>query len=174
MRILLLAFWVATTLLISGSVAQAEDAKFGVVDVDQVLNSIEEGKAAKDELMRKQKEAEDTLRQMFEEFAKDKEAFEKRVESHAVKDEVLQLEQLDLMEKQAEIQNKQKALEAKVKMTHERLVGPLSKEIFELIQQMGKEDGYTMIFLRASAGVLYTRESIDLTDEVIKRFNKKE
>lgn len=174
MRNFLLAFGVAIAFLISGSVAPAEETKFGVVDVDQVLNSIDEGKAAKDELMRKQKEAEGTLRKMFEEFARDKEAFDKRVESHAVKDEVLQLEQLDLMEKQAEIQNKQKALEAKVKMTHERLVGPLSKEIFELIQQMGKDEGYTMIFLRNSAGVLYTRESIDLTDQVIKRFNKKE
>jgi outer membrane protein len=174
MRNFLLAFWVATTFLMSGAVAQAEEVKFGVVDADQVLNSIEEGKAAKDELMRKQKEAEDTLREMYEEFAKDKEAFEKRVESHAVKDEVLQLEQLDLMEKQAEIQNKAKALEAKVKMTYERLVAPLSKEIFELIQKVGKEDGYTMVFQRDSAGLLYTRESIDITDEVIKRFNRKE
>jgi outer membrane protein len=59
-------------------------------------------------------------------------------------------------------------------MTYERLVAPLSKEIFELIQQVGKEDGYTMVFQRDSAGLLYTRESIDITDEVIKRFNRKE
>ena len=164
----------ATIFLGSGSLAQAEETKFGVVDVDQVLNSIEEGKAAKEELKRNQQEAEDTLRAMVEEFSKDKKAFDKRVESQMVKKEILQLEQLDLMEKQTEIQNKQKALEAKFKMTQERLVGPLSKDILELIQEIGKESKYTMIFLRGSPGVLYTRESIDLTDEVIQRFNKKE
>jgi len=38
--------------------AQEEPIKIGVVDVDQALNSTEEGKAAREELSRKQREAE--------------------------------------------------------------------------------------------------------------------
>jgi outer membrane protein len=168
-----MAFCLTVTILALGSAVQAEEVKFGVVDVDQVLNSIDEGKAAKEELVRKTKEAEEVLIKMYESFEKEKKAFQKRVESHAVKDEVLQMEQLDLVEQQTEIQTKQKKLEAKVQMMQEQLVAPLTREILDQIQEIGKEGEYTMIFVRGAGGLLYTRESIDLTDEVIERFNNK-
>jgi outer membrane protein len=173
MRSYLMAFCLMITFLALGSAVQAEEGKFGVVDVDQVLNSIDEGKAAKEELVRKTKEAEETLIKMYESFEKEKKAFQKRVESHAVKDEVLQMEQLDLVEQQTEIQTKQKKLETKVQMMQEQLVAPLTRQILDLIQEIGKEGEYTMIFVRGAGGLLYTRESIDLTDEVIERFNNK-
>ncbi len=149
----------------------AESLKLAVVDVNQVLNSVDAGKAAREEVDRKMREAEATLKAMFEEYSAAEKSFKERVESHAVKQEVLELERLDLMEKQSEIQNKQKALEAKLKMTEERLVGPISQQVLEVIQEIGKEGKYSMILLRGMPGILYTRETLDITDEVIKRFN---
>ena len=48
--------------------AQDEPIKIGVVDVDQALNSTEEGKAAREELSRKQREADAAVQPMAERF----------------------------------------------------------------------------------------------------------
>ena len=43
----------------------------------------------------------------------------------------------------------------------------------EIIESIGKEEGFTMIIRRGTPGVLYTREALDITDMVIQKYNKK-
>ena len=52
-----LVLLVFTFVLAFGAAGQAQDLKFGVVDIDQAFNSTDEGKAAREELQRKQREA---------------------------------------------------------------------------------------------------------------------
>lgn len=40
-----------------------------------------------------------------------------------------------------------------------------------LVQKMGKEGGYTMLFRKVESGLLYVDEAADLTDEVIRRLD---
>jgi outer membrane protein len=56
---------------------------------------------------------------------------------------------------------------------YERLVGPLRDKLLGIITDYGKEQGYTMILERNTPGVIYTKEALDITDEVVQRFNKK-
>jgi len=157
----------------SGPARAEESAKIAVVDFERVLFSIEKGKEARDELERKKREAESTLQQMLEEYKKAEEDFNQHVESHAVKKEVLERERVDLLEKQNAIEGKKKALEAKFKATQEEILGPVAQEVGELIQEIGKERHYWLIIHRASPGLLYVDETVDITDLVIKRFDKK-
>ena len=43
--------------------------------------------------------------------------------------------------------------------------------MFPVINQVGKDKGYTMIFNKFQAGLLYADDAVDLTDEVLKVFN---
>ena len=47
----------------------------------------------------------------------------------------------------------------------------LEKRVLPVIQQVGKERGFTVIFNKFQAGLVYADDSIDVTDEVLKRFN---
>ena len=66
-----------------------------------------------------------------------------------------------------------KELEGKFKVDEERIVGPLRKKMVQVVQSIGREQGFTLIVERASPGLLYSREALDITDAVIERFNQK-
>lgn len=65
-RILLLLSLAA--LIVLGTAASDEPVKIGVVDVDQAFNSTDDGKAAREELSRKQREAEAEVAPLIEQF----------------------------------------------------------------------------------------------------------
>jgi outer membrane protein len=50
-------------------------------------------------------------------------------------------------------------------------LGDLERRIFPVINQVGKEKGYTMIFNKFQAGLLYADDAVDVTDEVLRVFN---
>ena len=43
----------------------------------------------------------------------------------------------------------------------------------EIIENFGKDEGYTLILGRGTPGVLYTREALDVTDRIIENYNQK-
>ena len=47
----------------------------------------------------------------------------------------------------------------------------MQKDVFELIQRIGKKEGYLLIVNKV--GVLYSPMSIDITDQLIKEYNIK-
>jgi outer membrane protein len=47
----------------------------------------------------------------------------------------------------------------------------LEKRVMPVIQQVGRERGFSMIFNKFEAGLLYADETADITEDVLKRFN---
>jgi outer membrane protein len=47
----------------------------------------------------------------------------------------------------------------------------LEKQIMPIIQELGKERKLLVIFNKFQSGLVYADDSVDLTDEVLKRFN---
>ena len=58
----------ALALLVVGTAAQDEPIKIGVVDLDQAISSTEDGKAAREEMARKQREAEAQMAPLYERY----------------------------------------------------------------------------------------------------------
>ena len=54
-----------------------------------------------------------------------------------------------------------------------RLEGPLIAKLGEIIEDIGKNQGFTLILRRGAPGFLYTREALDVTDLVIEKYNQK-
>jgi outer membrane protein len=156
--------------LVAAAPAMAEE-KIGVVDIDQALNSTDEGKAAREELSRKHRDAQGKLEPMFERFKALQE--ELKSKRFVLSEDALYQKQLDLVELKTEIDNRSKELEDKLKVDKERLEGPLRKKLIEIVEELGKEKGYTLILARGTGGMLYSREALDMTEMVIQRFNKK-
>ncbi|MDH3521854.1 MAG: OmpH family outer membrane protein, partial [Myxococcales bacterium] len=56
------------SILVWGTAAQDESVRIGVVDIDQAISSTEEGKAAREDFARKQREAQEEIDPMVEEY----------------------------------------------------------------------------------------------------------
>ncbi len=158
-------------LVVFGTAAQDEALKIGVVDVDQAISSTEEGKAAREEFQRKQRAAEAKLQPMLERYKALEEDL--AAKKFVLSEEALYQKQLDLAEMRNQVQNRMKELEGQMQVDQKRLEGPLVAKLGEIVDDVGKSQGYTMILRRGTPGVLYTREALDITDLIIERYNQK-
>ncbi len=50
-------------------------------------------------------------------------------------------------------------------------LGRLEERIMPVIDEVGRERGLTLIFNKYQSGLVYADEAIDITDDVIRRFN---
>jgi outer membrane protein len=158
-------------ILVWGTAAQDEAVKIGVVDIDQAISSTTEGKAAREEFARKQRDAEAKVQPMIEKYQAREEDLKQK--KFVLSDEALFQKQLDLAQMRNEIETKMKELENQLQLDQKRLEGPLTKKLVDVIEGAGKESGFTMILRRGSPGLLYTREALDITDLIIKKYNQK-
>jgi len=151
--------------------ASAEELKIAVVDLDQAINATDQGKKAREELSRKQREAESQLKPMIDKGkALSDELQSKRF---VLSEEALYQKQLDLIELENQVKTKQAELQGQFKVDYERLVGPLRSKLLEIVQDIGKTGGYSLILERGANGLVYSKEALDITDQVIQKFNKK-
>ena len=158
-------------LLVWGTAADDGAVKIGVVDVEQAFQSTDEGKAAREELARKQREAQAAIQPLVDEIkAKEDDLQAKRF---VLSDEALFQKQLDLKELQNEIENKVKQLQGQLQVDQTRIVEPIQKKLLDIINETGKGAGFTVIFARDAPGLLYAREALDITDLVIEKYNQK-
>jgi outer membrane protein len=158
-------------ILVWGTAAQDDGIKIGVVDIDQAISSTTEGKAAREEFARKQREAEAKVQPLIERYQGLEEDLKQK--KFVLSDEALFQKQLDLAEMRNEIENKMKELEGQLQLDQKRLEGPLTKKLVEVIEGAGKDSGFTLILRRGSPGLLYTREALDITDLIIEKYNQK-
>jgi outer membrane protein len=163
---------VASVLLLGwGLGASKEATKIGIVDLDQAVSSTTEGKAARDELERKKREAEQALQPLVERYQEMAKEFEAK--QFVLSDDARFQKQLDLQELRNEIEGKQKQLQGQLELARERLVSPLRNKIIEIVEGLGRDEGFSFIMMRSTPGLMYAREALDITDRVIEKFNEK-
>jgi outer membrane protein len=158
-------------LLVWGTAAQDEAIKIGIVDIELAISSTDEGKAAREEFARKQREAAEQMQPLMDRYKGVED--ELKAKKFVLSEEALFQKQLDLAEMRNLIQNKGKELEGQLQLDQKRLEGPLTAKLVEIITDVGKTQGFTLILRRGTPGVLYTREALDVTDLIIKRYNQK-
>jgi outer membrane protein len=151
--------------------AQDEAIKVGVVDLNQAINATDEGKKAREELNRKAREAQQQVQPLLDqEKALDEEIKSKR---YVLSEQALFAKQADQAELRNRIGSRVKELEGQLKIDEGRLLAPIITKMRDIVQEIGKEQGFTLILDRTSPGLVYTREALDITDRVVERFNKK-
>ena len=160
-----------TVVLVWGTGASDDGIKIGVVDIDQAISATKDGRAAREELARKQREAEAQIQPMIERY----QALEEDLKQQrfALSDEALFQKNLEMAEMRNKIENKTKELDGQLQLDQRRIEAPLMKKLSEVIESAGKDAGFTMILRRGSPGLLYTREALDITDLIIEKYNQK-
>ena len=147
----------------------ADVAKIGVVSFQDILEKSDAGKMATAEINKSGKEMEASLKKKGEEI----DATKKKLEREAL---VMSKEMREQKEREIRISiNDFKTLKNKYmadfKQHEARLVRGIQKEVIEIVTEMGKKEGFLVIFEKREAGVLYSPDTIDITDRLIQKYN---
>lgn len=163
---------VAVCLLMAPAVVRAENAaKFGYVNMQMVLNSVDEGKTAMKQLQTefdaRQKELA-TIKSDIDKMKADlaKQRLILSGDALKEKEEVFQKKVYDA---QSKLNNYQMELQSKQSEVTGRILG----QIKDVVAQLGKDEGYTMILEKSQDVVLYSPEDADLTSRIIEMYNKR-
>ncbi len=81
--------------------------------------------------------------------------------------------QLDVIELQNRYETKAKEEEGQFKIDQQRLLGPLIEKLGSVINEVGRENSFSLILRVDAPSLVYKREALDITDLVIKTFNRK-
>jgi outer membrane protein len=166
------ALFAALALLLTAqSSSAADEVKIGIVDIEQALVSTDEGKAAREEITRKNREARAQVEPMMEQ--RKTLAEELQGKKYVLSDDALFQKQVQLAELENKIKSKVEELEGQLKIEQGKMLAPLQTKMQGIIEAIGKEQGFTLILARNNPYVMYSREALDITDLVVARFNQK-
>jgi outer membrane protein len=168
-RALLLAGLAGSLIWSTG--ADDQGLKIGVVDLQQAMFATDEGKAVKEELQRKRREAQQQLQPEIDRLKRLQEELEGK--KYVLSEEALFAKQADMLELRNKIEAKGNELEGQLKIDQGRRLAPLQTRVAGVIEEIGKQQGFTLILARDTPGVIYSREALDITNQVIERFNDK-
>jgi outer membrane protein len=150
-----------------GSAIAADVAKIGVVDIQRIMSTSEQGKAAKAQI----KEHSDKMTVALKEKGAEIEELKKQLERESM---VMSKEKREEKEREFRIKlNDLKSLEKRyrgeLQGIEKKLAGEMRKAVFTLVTEIGKKEGYLLII--NNFDVMYSPGSIDITDQVIKELN---
>lgn len=152
-------------------VAHAAEMKIGYVDMQKAIQSTAAGKKAKKELEDEFNKKKKELGKREADIKKMGEDFEKR--SMAMNEDAR-------MKKQGELQNemrKYQEMAAKSQMEIQKrerdLTEPIVKRLRDIIESIAKKEEFTMILEKSENSVMWAKKDLDLTDRLIKEFDKR-
>lgn len=148
----------------------AAEVKIGYVDLQKALNMSEAGKVAKDKIAKKVKEYEGTIESRQQELKKLKDELDKQ--SLLLSGEARDAKERDYQQKLKEFQRFTKDIQEELQQRDADFTRQILEQLFKVIKDIGKKEGYTVILEQSESSILYADERIDLTDHLIKAYDE--
>ena len=157
-------------LIFFGTFAIAADvAKIGVIDFQKVLETSDAGKTIQTELKKENEKMAVDLQQKGGEIEKIRKRLER--ESMVMSKEMREEKEREQRIKVNDFKTLQKRYRAQLQKRQVQLMQQLQSTVTTITREIGKKEGYLLIMDKR--GVIYAPSSVDLTDKVIQRLNKK-
>lgn len=148
----------------------ADVVKIGVVDMTRLVNESKKGKAAKAILMKKIEQVKKELELRQAEIEKGKLDLERQA---AVLDADVRYEkEKSLKRKIRDFEDQYRDYTEVMKREEMNATKPILDELLKLIGEYGSENGYTIILENKRSGLVFHVNSIEITDDIIKLYDK--
>lgn len=158
------------TLFSIGVAFAADTEKIGHVDLRTALNESDAGKKAMSDLDSVVKTKQAALDEKAKSIEKFKAELEKQLsvlsfEAKRTKEEEIERLVRDFQrfaqDSQAEVQKKQT-----------EITTVIVKELKEVAEKIGRDEGYSIILENVGGLILYSKKELDITDRVLKKYNE--
>jgi len=155
----------------SNSSFGADVAKIGIVDFQRIFQTSNAGKLAQNEINEHGKKMEADLKKKGAEI----EELQKKLEREilVISKEVREERERELRIKTNDFKFLNKKYLRKFKEIEQKIIRRIKKDVLEIVEEIGKKEGYLIVFEKRDAGVLYSPSTIDITDKLIQKYNAK-
>lgn len=145
--------------------------RIAYVELNEVFDKYEGMKVAKKEFENKSRIWQANIDTLYLEFENELKKYEKTRSSMSKKEQELNEELL--RNKQGQIQNYQQAMQKKASEEDQKITQTIVNEINDYVKEYGAEYNLSIIFgANGSGNVMYGKERINITKDIIERLNK--
>lgn len=145
--------------------------RYGVVDMQQVILMVEEGKAARAQLEAEIKAKETELTKQKQEL--DKMNKDWKDQAALLSEDARMKKQQEFQEKFLALRNAEMEFQAGIKRKEQKATQQIATKVAQLVDQIARAKKLEAVFETSSAGLLYLESPLDLTQEVITEYGKK-
>ena len=152
-----------------GTVAKAE-VKIGYIDLQKAIQSTKAGQKAKadmeKDIEKKKKEFQDKekdLQKMTQDFEK---------KSAVLSDEVRQKKQIELQGEIGKYREQVAKTQMELQGRERDLTSPILEKMKKAIEKVSKDEKISIVFEKAEHSVVWAEEGLNITDKVVKAFEK--
>ena len=159
----------AATLLTPTPAAAQQALKVGTVDFQRALGEVTEGKSTKARLEKMYEDKKVALQKMEQQLVTAQKDYEKQ--AMVLSDAVRTQKEQELMQQQMVFQQTYMQSEQEFQAAYGQAMETLITKMKTTTELIAKEKGYTLVVEISEGGVVYSVPTIDLTAELITRFN---
>lgn len=169
-KCVLFATTVALILLVHSMVFGQELTRVGLIDLQRCLQESMEGKRTTEVLKRKKVELQRQLDKKQQELLTLRSEFEKQ--SMMLSMDAQESKRKAVERKARELEYYLQDLNEEMARAQEREKKRIFEELGTVIEEKGVEGGYAIILEKRAGGALYWNRAVDITDQVIKAYDK--
>ena len=159
---------VASLLIASSAFAKVS---VGKVDVQKVLVSVNQGQAVRDQLKKSFDEKQKVLKDEEDKIRKLQDDYQKK--ASVLNDKEKGKKEREIQDKIVAIQQKTAAFQKDIQDMEQKLKTPILEKVKAVVDEVAKSADVDLVYEAATAPILYAKEEKDLTDDVVKLYNKK-
>ena len=152
-------------------VAQAAAGKMAVINMQKVLRNCEAGKKAMESLNKKF----DTLQAKLKRKQEQLKAFKADLEKKAplLSEEARLEKEREYKRMLREFKGQSDDAQFEMRQLETKVMEPILKDLESVVNKIGQEKGYTIILEKNMPGLYYSSPAIDITEDVIKEYDKR-
>ncbi|CCK80162.1 OmpH family outer membrane protein [Desulfobacula toluolica] len=149
----------------------ADIAKIGVINFQKILQESSAGKIIQKQTSGKHAELQKKLQDEKKQLDEMQKAL--NANSFVLTPEKQKEKQREFRIRVNDIKQMQDDFTKGIKQFEMDLLNKFEKEVFKITDEIGKEEDYLLILEKKTAGVVYHPTQLDITDQVIKKYNLK-
>lgn len=161
---------IATMALVMASSAFSA-VTVGKVDVQKVLITVNQGVAVRDQLKKSFDEKQAILKKEEDAIKKLQDDYSKK--ASVINDKEKSKKEREIQEKIIAIQQKTSGYQKEIQDMEQKLKTPILERVKTVVDEVSKASDVDLVYEAATAPILYAKAEKDLTDEVVKAYNKK-
>ena len=172
MKLKHLFFATIISLLITGlapAAFSADAVKIGVIDFERIMKESSAGKMNQKALNTKGTELKNKLEKEKQQLDAISQSFEK--EALVLSEEKKRERERDFRNQVEDFRIKQQDYANELKNLEIKMINDMQKAVYDIANELGEKEKYTIIIEKKNAGVIYITEPVDITDIVIKKYN---
>lgn len=143
----------------------------GKVDIQKVLITVNQGVAVRDQLKKSFEEKQKILKEEEDKIKKLQDDYSKK--ASVLNDKEKGKKEREIQEKIMGIQQKTAGFQKEIQEMEQKLKTPILEKVKQIVDDVSKSGDFDFVYEAATAPILFAKSEKDLTDEVVKAFNKK-